>query len=414
MLELFGDKPSLGAIPENPLTPSDVGELMRALCESAFPYATWILGEVKDLTHHSSGHIYFTLRDAGAVLRAVMWKGSVARGGAQHLKEGTTCICRGEISVYGKSSVYQLMVDRVMPYGEGEATAKRREVYRRLSAEGLFQQERKRRLPASPGRVGIVTSPTGAVLQDFLRIARRRNPAIRIIISPCRVQGAEAVGELLVALSALQGLADVVVLARGGGSSEDLSPFDDEGLVRAVAAYPVPVIVAVGHEIDHPLVENAADLVASTPSAAAEMAVPLAREHAEYLAEKVDHLHSAINTVMHNLRQRFEDSLRGLSDRRLSYEAKSARQTLDGLHARLRAQSPDRVALPAARSRMAELGGRLRSLSPREVLARGFVLVENETGDIRMRASEVIDGENLNLLFIDGKRRVKASGGEVE
>ncbi|MCX7607973.1 MAG: exodeoxyribonuclease VII large subunit, partial [Anaerolineales bacterium] len=235
----------------------------------------WVEGELSNFSRPTSGHVYFTLKDAGAQLRCVMWRPDAAR---LHFKpvDGMQVEAHGNLSVYEAGGQYQLYVDTLQPLGEGALYA---EFLRRkalLEAEGLFDAARKRLIPRLPQRIGIVTSPTGAALQDMLNILRRRYPLAEVVLSPTPVQGEEAPVAIVQALERLNRIArpDVILLARGGGSIEDLWAFNDERVVRAVAASPAPVITGVGHETDFTLVDFAADLRAPTPTAAAELATP--------------------------------------------------------------------------------------------------------------------------------------------
>jgi exodeoxyribonuclease VII large subunit len=235
----------------------------------------WVSGEVSNLRQPLSGHFYFTLKDAGAQLRAVLFKGN-----HQHMrfkpKEGSQFLCRGRLTVYEPRGEYQLVVDYLEPLGLG-ALAQAFEVLKtRLAAEGLFAPELKKPLPFLPQRIALVTSPTGAAVRDFLRLLRQRNPHIAVLIYPVKVQGVEAAGEISRALDDLSSYAgvEVIVLARGGGSLEDLWPFNEEMVARAIHRCPIPVVSAVGHEVDFTIADFVADMRAPTPSAAVELVVP--------------------------------------------------------------------------------------------------------------------------------------------
>ena len=235
----------------------------------------WVSGEVSNLRQPLSGHYYFTLKDAGAQLRAVLFKGS-----HQHMRfkpqEGSQFLCRGRLTVYEPRGEYQLVVDYLEPLGQG-ALAQAFEVLKtRLQAEGLFAPELKKPLPFLPRKIALVTSPTGAAVRDFLRLLRQRCPNVEVLIYPVKVQGAEAAGEIAAALNDLGAFpgVEVIVLARGGGSLEDLWPFNEEVVARAIHRCPIPVVSAVGHEVDFTIADFVADKRAPTPSAAVELVVP--------------------------------------------------------------------------------------------------------------------------------------------
>jgi len=402
-------KPQPSAIP-TALSPSEVSALIRSLLESTFPYPLLIEGEVSNLSRPSSGHVFFNLKDEGASLRCVIFRSGVPAAGARNLRDGIVCRCYGTLTTYPGQSCYQLLVSKVIPMGLGDAEAARRELYRKLAAEGLFAPERKRPLPTHPRIVGVVTSPTGAAVRDFLRIARRRDPSISIIIAPCRVQGEEAPAEIVEALRAVQGMVDAVMVGRGGGSAEDLSCFDDEAVVRAVAACTVPVVAAVGHEIDHPLVENAADVVAATPSMAAELMVPLAREREERLYDISTSLYNATRQALQDTIVGFMTLKKELNIQHLRLEVTMKEQAVENLRHRLRERAPDKILLPQFDAKMGEYLSRIQAMAPQAVLERGYSLVEGNDGNPRPRAASVADGEELSIVFADGKREVIDQG----
>jgi exodeoxyribonuclease VII large subunit len=402
-------KPQPAVIP-TALSPSEVSALIRSLLETTFSYPLLIEGEVSNLSRPNSGHVFFNLKDEGASLRCVIFRSGVPAAGARHLRDGIVCRCFGTLTTYPGQSCYQLLVSKVVPLGLGDAEAARRELYRKLEAEGLFAPERKRSLPTHPRTVGVATSPTGAAVRDFLRIARRRDPSINIIIAPCRVQGEEAPAEIVEALQAVQGLVDAVMVGRGGGSAEDLSCFDDEAVVRAVAACTVPVVAAVGHEIDHPLVENAADVVAATPSMAAELMVPLARERVERLQEVGAALYDAGRQALQDTITGFITLKRGLNIQHLRLEVTMQEQAVENLRHRLRERAPDKILLLQHGARVAEFLSRIQAMAPTAVLERGYALVESANGISRPSAASVTDGEELSIVFVDGKRKAIDQG----
>jgi exodeoxyribonuclease VII large subunit len=270
------------------LTVSALNDRIKTLLEEGFALV-WVEGEVSNLRRPASGHIYFTLKDAKSQIRAVIFRnpfgGGWKRSAGFAIEEGMSLVCRARMTVYPPRGEYQLIIDAVEPRGLGALQKAFEQLKARLDAEGLFDPARKRPIPFLPGRIGVVTSPTGAVIRDILTVTRRRFPSADILIAPVRVQGVEAPAEIIRAIGDLQiaGGVDVIILARGGGSLEDLAPFNDEGVARAIACSRIPVISAIGHETDFTIADFTADLRAATPSAAAELAVPLRAELLETL-----------------------------------------------------------------------------------------------------------------------------------
>lgn len=253
---------------------SELNALIGDLLEDSFPQALFVEGEIGDYKKSASGHVYFTLLDQKSQIQCILWR-SRARLLPEVIDNGTGVILRGKLNLYREGGRYSLIVDYIEVAGKGLKSLRLRELKERLEKEGLFDQARKRPLPFLPVTVGVVTSSGGAALQDIVKVIRRRNPHVTVLLSSCSVQGEEAPSTIISALKRLASLkeVDVIILGRGGGSREDLSAFDDEGVVRAVASSPSPVISAVGHEIDISLTDLAADFRAETPSAAAELAV---------------------------------------------------------------------------------------------------------------------------------------------
>ncbi|MEZ0396240.1 MAG: exodeoxyribonuclease VII large subunit [Anaerolineales bacterium] len=372
--------------------------------------AVWVQGEISNFSRPSSGHVYFTLKDAGAQLRCVMWRSEAAR--LRFLpQDGMGVEAHGRIGVYEAGGQYQLYVDALRPLGEG---ALYQEFLRRkavLEAEGLFEAGRKRPLPERPRRIGIVTSPTGAALRDMLNTLRRRNPLVEVVLAPAPVQGDEAPPALVEALARLNRLAapDVILLARGGGSIEDLWAFNDERLVRAVADSPAPVVSGVGHETDFTLVDFAADLRAPTPTAAAELATPLTRQDLQAgLLEIQTWMQARMAALCERQRSRLTNAaerLRFFSPvRRLQTE----RQRLDEAARRLAAAQAHRLQLAAERLRGLE--SRLQALSPLGILERGYALVtRRRDGRLVTSRAQVTAGEVLAVRVRDGSFAARVS-----
>jgi exodeoxyribonuclease VII large subunit len=363
----------------------------------------WVEGEVSNLSRPASGHIYFTLKDAGASLRGVMWKAVAARLNIV-LQDGLAVAVHGKLGVYEVAGQYQLYADQIRPVGEGALYLEFLRLKALLEAEGLFDPERKRPIPEFCRRIGIVTSGTGAALRDMLTALRRRLPLVEVILAPSPVQGEEAPAKLVGAIAALHRLAprpDVILLARGGGSIEDLWAFNDERVVRAVAASEIPVICGVGHETDFTLSDFAADLRAPTPTAAAELATPLTaldlKADLRTLQSQLSDFISDLLTTNRSTLVSARDGLRFFSPSR---RIRSDRQRLDDLARRAGAGQAHRLALEV--SQLTGLGKRLAALSPLQVLGRGYAVVTRRKdgslirkvaqarGGIRVRVS---DGE---------------------
>lgn len=384
-----------------------VGELtryLRHLLESdPMLQDVWVQGEISNLSRPSSGHIYFTLKDSSAALRCVMWR-TDARRLRMSLQDGLAIEVHGKIGLYEIGGQYQLYADQIQPVGEGALFQEFLRLKALLEAEGLFDPARKRPIPPLPRRIGIVTSPTGAALRDMLQTLRRRLPLAEVILAPAPVQGTEAAPALTAALSDLNRLAqpDVILLARGGGSIEDLWAFNDENLVRAVAASKAPVITGVGHETDFTLADFAADLRAPTPTAAAELATPLSRADLQAgLAGLKVRLGTAL-TARVAVRQREVEALAARL-RFVSPERRilSDRQQLDEITRRALSATTHRLRLE--QERLNGLNQRLCALNPLAVLGRGFAVVSHTDGSLVRQTAQVKTGETLRVRVSDGE-----------
>lgn len=364
----------------------------------------WVQGEISNLSRPTSGHLYFTLKDQGAALRCVMWRSDVMRL-RMTLQDGLAIEAHGAISIYEPGGQYQLYVDQIRPRGEGELYREFLRLKQRLEAEGLFDEARKRPLPRLPRRIGVVTSPSGAALRDILNTLRRRLPLVEVILAASSVQGEEAPGELIAALQALNRYAkpDVILLARGGGSIEDLWAFNDEGVVRAVAASEAPVISGVGHQTDFTLVDFAADLRAPTPTAAAELATPITLED---LLEGLDALEKRLIQAMEEWKGREEQRLREIQAHLRflspSHRLQMGHQRLDDLSRRLGAAVAQGLSREAMR--LQGLERRLQALSPMAVLSRGYaILSDPEHGRPIVRLEQVRPGMLFLVQLVDGQ-----------
>ncbi|MFZ5878403.1 MAG: exodeoxyribonuclease VII large subunit [Chloroflexota bacterium] len=362
-----------------------------------------VTGEVSNLARPASGHVYFTLKDASASLKCVMWKASAARLRLA-LQDGLAVEVHGRVGIYEASGQYQLYVDQIRPVGAGALYAEFMRLKAVLEAEGLFDPERKRPIPGQPRRIGIVTSATGAALRDMLHTLRRRLPLAEVILAPSPVQGVEAPPALARALTALDALEpDVILVARGGGSIEDLWAFNDERVVRAVAASRAPVICGVGHETDFTLCDFAADLRAPTPTAAAELASQTTVDDLRaLLAEFESRLASSMTGRIQEeqgLVDAFAARLRYVSPER---RIQSERQRLDELSRRTLSALTHRIQLQV--SRVEGVSQRLQALNPASILARGYAIVtRQEDGQVVSRVSQA-----------QGALTVRVSDGQFE
>ena len=383
----------------------------------------WVKGEISNLTYHSSGHIYFTLKDEQAVLSSAFFK-YANKNLTFRMEEGMSVLALGSLTVYERRGSYQFIVTQIRLEGVGELLKRIERLKKKLLDEGAFDPSRKRAKPFLPRRIGVVTSPTGAAIRDIIKVAMRRFPNIEIVLAPAKVQGADAAESIVRALDELNRPAhgiDLIICGRGGGSFEDLMPFNEEPVVRAVLASRVPVISAVGHQIDHPLSDDAADYAAPTPSAAAEIAVPVKSE----LVEEIEYLSirasSALASRLSGLGERldaiaalrcFRNPREIVAMRELSLVDLEQRMTMalkEGISAgRQRLLSlPDlyRLWKTEARSRRSRLElarGAVDKLSPKGVLRRGYSLVTDARGRVIKTVKTIKSGESIGVMVADG------------
>jgi exodeoxyribonuclease VII large subunit len=385
------------------LSVSELSRLIKGTLESAFP-SVWVCGEVAEVSQPASGHIYFTIRDEYAQMRAVIWR-SVASRLRLSLEEGLQVLCHGELDVYLPRGTYQLCVRHVEPVGVGSWQLALRQLYQKLAAEGLFDARRKRPLPAFPRWVGLVTSPSGAVVHDFLQIARRRCRGVPILIVPTRVQGEGAADEIVAALAQAQRVQpplDVLVVARGGGSVDDLACFNEEKVVRAIALSRIPVVCAVGHGVDQTLADLAADLHAATPSEAAERVIPSTDELAQRLAGLHRRMQMLLRSRVSTARTYLDQLARARVLVRPEVWLGEYARRLDELH--LRATQAIRRHGEAARARLAELAARLEALSPLAVLQRGYSLTTDAaTGRLLLAPEDTAPGRTILTRLAQGQ-----------
>ena len=403
MADLAPERPTLwqsNTLPPRILRVTDLNRRVRALLDGDPTLAdVWVEGEVSTPSFPPSGHCFFTLKDAGAQVRAVIFREELGRS-AVRPQHGMAIICHGRVRAYEPQGIYQLYVESLTPAGAGDLHARYEQLRARLAAEGLFDADRKRPLPRWPRRIGVVTSPMGAVWQDIRNVVRRRYPLVELVLSPTAVQGEAAAPGVVVALKrvfAQRGI-DLVILARGGGSLEDLWAFNDERVVRTLVTAPVPVLVGVGHESDVTLADFAADVRAPTPSAAAELAVPDGTQ---------------LPAILDRLRDRASSALLGLAADRRRQLAAEARALVGA--------APD---LGAARQRTADLVDRghralearlqrhratldgvrdgLRALGPHATLARGYAVARLPDGTIVREPAQAAVGGRLEVVVARG------------
>jgi exodeoxyribonuclease VII large subunit len=436
---------------KNILTVTELTANIKLLLESSFDML-WVEGEISNLRRPGSGHLYFTLKDENSQIRGVIFR-QYSRMMKFDVEDGMNIICRARLSVYQARGEYQLIVDTIEPKGVGALQMAFEQLKAHLQQEGLFDPSHKKPIPFLPGRIGVITSPTGAAIRDILNITGRRFPSIDILITPVRVQGVEAPPEITNAIDDLNSIAgiDVIILARGGGSLEDLAPFNDERVARGIYNSRIPVVSAVGHEIDFTIADFVADLRAPTPSAAAELVVPIKSE----LIESLEGLHSRMtgsNRRLRNslkeksvfLREQLKDPRRKIADMRISIDDITARlvtttarelddqrNVLHNLEGNLMHISPATIIrdyIPALenlgksmvagfryymdnlQNRVAGNMAMLDTLSPLSVLNRGYSIVRKlPEGTIIRESSSVITGDGVSVKVSSGSFNAKVT-----
>lgn len=391
------------------LSVTELTAQIRGTLEPAFSQV-WVKGEVSNFRPAASGHVYFSLKDSGACISAAIFGwGAQKKRRMFELKDGMEVICRGKVSVYAPRGSYQLIIEHVEPLGAGALQVAFEQLKAKLAAEGLFNPARKRQLPAYPTRIAVVTSPSGAAIRDMLNILERRAPHVRVTIIPAIVQGDSAPEQIIrgLELANRHDLGDVVVLARGGGSIEDLWCFNDEGLARAIAASRLPVVSAVGHEIDFTISDFVSDLRAPTPSAAAEICTGHWVDSLRRLDDASERLVAAMLRDLHGRKVVLSHiAARVVSPRdRLREQA----QKCDELFLRL--ERAIGVHLDKRRAKLDQLMGKLDALSPLRVLERGYAIVRDPAADggVVRSAAQIRTGQKLRIAFYDGERTVQAT-----
>ena len=376
---------------------------IKDLLEISFP-AVWVAGEISNLSRPQSGHCYLTLKDDRAQIRAALWRNAAA-GVRFDLHDGLEVICRGRLDVYAPRGSYQLIIERIEPKGIGALELALRQLREKLAREGLFDPARKRPLPRLLRRVALVTSPTGAAIHDFLQVLKRRWRGADVLVVPTRVQGAGAAEEIAAAIETANRLTlpiDCLVLARGGGSLEDLWAFNEEIVVRAVAASRIPVVSAIGHEVDVTLSDLAADVRALTPSEAAELVAPAADNVLAGLRQIAKRLAAALRRRVELARARLDAVARRRVFRRPLQPIEDYARRLDELEVSSRRAMRNR--LQVSRARLDAAAARLDALSPLAVLARGYSLTQRlADGRVIRDAAELTPGDRIATRFARGQ-----------
>ena len=391
------------AVGEEPITVSALNEYIKALLEGT-PYLrhVYLRGEISNFKNHATGHLYFSLKDEGGLVRAVMF-----RGNAQRLaflpENGMKVLVRGSVSLFVRDGSYQIYVSEMEPDGVGALYLAFERLKRKLAAEGLFEESRKRPLPKIPSRIGVITSPTGAAVRDVMNILGRRFPYAEVLLYPALVQGPDAPPQLVAGLRHFNATAsvDVIILGRGGGSMEDLWAFNDEALAREIAASRIPVISAVGHETDFTISDFVADRRAPTPSAAAELAVPdtgelmrkfnnITQYTEQLLCRRIERARSAVNELAG--RRALTDPEQLVAERRmvLSYVSDRMAATTENL-------------LLGLRGRFGELSGKLEAMSPLAILGRGYAVAQNASGVALRTVDSLSAGDSIRIRLADGE-----------
>jgi len=384
------------------ITVSQLNRQVKTLLEQGLA-RLWIEGEISNLAKPASGHLYFSLKDDSAQIRAAFFR-QRQRGPTIGLKNGDQVVAFGRVSLYEARGDYQLIVEQVEPAGEGALKRQFEVLKKMLAAEGLFNEENKQELPTLPERIGVITSPSGAAIRDIISILGRRFPSIPVVVYPAAVQGDAAPGELIAALATAinRDECDVLIMGRGGGSLEDLWAFNDEKLARAIAACPIPIVSAVGHEVDFTIVDFVADVRAPTPSGAAEIVVP-DREH---WLRAVNSLAARFGRLGQRAVEDRAQSLDWLS-RRLAQASPTAVversiARLASLRQRLNVSARETVSEVSHRLELAMRG--LHSVSPLATLDRGYAIVEDaSTGKVLLKASDAAPGEDIRAHLAEGE-----------
>jgi exodeoxyribonuclease VII large subunit len=420
--------------PEKIFTVSEITRQIKTELEHIFP-KIWVEGEIADFTRAHSGHLYFTLKDEKSALNCVMWRSSASRIPFE-VESGMQVVCKGQISVYEQRGHYQLYVEGIEPKGKGALQLAFEQLREKLKKEGLFDPSLKKKLPLLPKKVGIVTSPRGAAIIDIIKTLERRFAHLHILIYPAKVQGEGAGDEIVEGLNYLGSRADldVIIIGRGGGSLEDLWAFNEEKVARAIFRCPVPIISAVGHEIDFTIADFVADIRASTPSVAAEMVIEKEQallERIENLEKRVSHhirfslqekKHMVTNLIHHHAFQNFKVRLFNLIQQVDEFEIRSRRVIQKLIQSILQSKSRVDLAqekMSSALKRMLQnllgkwerLSAELDNLSPLNILKKGYTLCWKDTEpELVQKVDDVQEGDEVTVSFFKGEFRAQVSG----
>lgn len=390
-----------------PISVTALTSVIKQVVEEGFP-SVWVVGQVSNISRATSGHVYLTLKDDGAEIGAVIWKGAAQRLPFR-IDNGQEIIVHGRLSVYEKRGCYQIVVTAVQPKGMGALQLAFIQMKEKLAAEGLFNPLRKRPLPFLPGTIAIVTSPTGAAIQDMLKMITGRMPNAHVLLYPVAVQGEEAAGQIAAAIRDISdaGIADVMIVGRGGGSLEDLWAFNEEVVARAIYASKIPVISAVGHEVDISISDLVADVRALTPTHAGELVVPSIDELEERLELNGTRLVRALSGSVVHARSRLEGLAQSYGMRQPLDYVRRGQQRLDENLSRMKLVASREMT--RTKESIASLEKNLISLSPRNVMARGYSITTLAGSSKPIRsASEVTPGSKLRTIFDEGETQSSA------
>lgn len=380
---------------------SQITSLIKEILETSFRTIT-IEGEISNWRPSSSGHIYFTLKDNVSQIKAVIFR-SAAYKLSFSPKDGDKVRCSGNVTVYAAQGNYQIVVSKMEPAGTGNILQMLEERKQKLAAEGLFDSEKKRPLPLFPQTIGVVTSPTGAAIRDILNIAKRRNPKINIIVLPAIVQGDGAAQTIIrmIEIANFYKLCDILIVGRGGGSLEDLLPFSEENVVRAVSSSNIPVISAVGHEIDWALCDYAADFRAPTPSAAAEMAIPVLEDIKIELQDYKEDLYNNINRIVKNTRL----LIKSFNPDSLEIKFRNIQQPLLNRfeNAKINLFENIKNKIKDYRNIISNSKTILENASPQTILDRGYSMVTDKKGNVIRNETQVSAGDEIKITLAKGK-----------
>ncbi len=387
---------------ERAITVSELNSYIKSLIDGdLFLNRVVVKGELSNFTNHRTGHFYFSVKDEGSLIRAVMFRSAASKVKFTP-EDGMKVILRGTVSAFVRDGQYQLYVTSMEPDGIGALHLAFEQMKKKLAAEGLFREDRKKPLPKIPSAIGVITSPTGAAIRDIIHVLNRRFPYAKVYIFPALVQGNDAPPSLCRGLDFFNqhGGVDVIILGRGGGSMEDLWAFNDETLARKIAASRIPVISAVGHEVDFTIADFVADRRAPTPSAAAEIAVPETHE----LMHKINNIVGRTQLLLSRTVERRREAVKLLSERRIftmperAFDEKRLRVT--ALHDT--ACRAFETKLMNAKAMLSTQGAKLHALSPLSVFSRGYALAEDHSGHILKSHTQVNEGDNIRIRLRDG------------